>query len=123
MKRRALSITRLYAALAAAASVLLFFLQSGGFNFICVFRELTGLRCPGCGNTNAVLAVLRGDFIGAANCNIMFYPEVISAAAFIIYLSYLYVSGKRASKHASAAAAAAVLAVLVWGIVRNIINI
>lgn len=123
MKRRALSIALLFAALSAAAAVLLFFLQSGGFNFICVFRELTGLRCPGCGNSNAVLAVMRGDFIGAANCNIMFYPEVISAAAFIIYFSYLYVSGNRASKRALAAAAAAVSAALTWGIVRNIINI
>lgn len=31
----------------------------------CVFRELTGLYCPGCGTGHAVQALLRGD-LGAA---------------------------------------------------------
>ena len=38
-------------------------LRGGGL--YCVFREVTGLYCPGCGSGRAALALLRGD-VGAA---------------------------------------------------------
>ena len=31
----------------------------------CVFRSVTGLRCPGCGVTHMCLALLHGDLAGA----------------------------------------------------------
>jgi len=35
----------------------------------CAFRSLTGLLCPGCGNTHAVLCLLRGDVLGSLRNN------------------------------------------------------
>lgn len=35
----------------------------------CVFRELTGLYCPGCGTRRAMLALTRGDLITALRQN------------------------------------------------------
>jgi hypothetical protein len=36
---------------------------------MCIFRELTGLPCPGCGSTRAGLAILRGDLLAALAFN------------------------------------------------------
>jgi hypothetical protein len=32
---------------------------------LCPFRRLTGLPCPGCGSTRAVLSMIHGDPLGA----------------------------------------------------------
>lgn len=37
---------------------------------ICIFYEITGWQCTGCGNTRSVLALLRGDIIAALGYNI-----------------------------------------------------
>jgi hypothetical protein len=38
----------------------------------CVFHELTGLYCPGCGATRALHHLLNLDFAGALRCNFLF---------------------------------------------------
>ncbi|MBQ2952833.1 MAG: DUF2752 domain-containing protein [Clostridia bacterium] len=47
------------AALAAIVAVM-YLLQAG-----CIIQRLTGVPCPGCGMTRAVLALLAGDVPGA----------------------------------------------------------
>lgn len=36
----------------------------------CIFRNLTGLPCPSCGSTHAVIALLHGEFVQS----IFFHP-------------------------------------------------
>ncbi|MDF1823188.1 MAG: DUF2752 domain-containing protein [Verrucomicrobiales bacterium] len=38
----------------------------------CTLHHLTGLHCPGCGNTRATQALLRGDLYGAIQQNVAF---------------------------------------------------
>lgn len=38
----------------------------------CLMHKMTGLHCPGCGSTRAVLALLEGDWVRAARNNILF---------------------------------------------------
>ena len=38
----------------------------------CVFHELTGLYCPGCGATRAMHHLLNLEFAAAIRCNLMF---------------------------------------------------
>jgi len=45
-----------------------------GFYFPCGFRWLTGLYCPGCGNTRALHALVHLDFVGMLNHNLLFFP-------------------------------------------------
>jgi len=35
----------------------------------CPFHALTGMPCPGCGSTRALVALVRGDFAGALGWN------------------------------------------------------
>lgn len=35
----------------------------------CIYRTVTGLRCPGCGVTHMCLSLLRGDLAGAFRAN------------------------------------------------------
>ena len=123
MKRRAVNIAVLYAVLFAAAAILFALLSQGAFHFICPFRELTGLRCPGCGNSNALLAVSRRAFREAADYNPMFYPEMLFAASAAAYASAAYVRGSRPSKAFVRVLMCGAALILVWGIVRNIINV
>ena len=53
--------------------------SAGGSRYpSCVFHELTGLWCPGCGLTRGAHALLRGDVVGAVSMNV-FTPLVVAA--------------------------------------------
>jgi hypothetical protein len=45
------------------------FLESG--HSLCLFKNLFGIECPGCGMTRALSGVLHGDFAGAFQYNKM----------------------------------------------------
>ena len=51
----------------------LFYLYHYGSPFVCVFYQLTGLYCPGCGAGRALSSLIHGDILG-------FYPLLLSAA-------------------------------------------
>ena len=38
-----------------------------GFRVPCLFRRVTGLRCPGCGITDLCLGLLHGRFLPGCN--------------------------------------------------------
>jgi Protein of unknown function (DUF2752) len=41
----------------------------GAIPFFCPFKALTGIPCPGCGMTRAILSITKGDFQGAIGYN------------------------------------------------------
>ena len=41
----------------------------GAMPFFCPFKALTGIPCPGCGMTRAMLSLTKGDFRGAFGYN------------------------------------------------------
>ena len=50
--------------------ILLVFMRIG-YGVPCVFRVITGLLCPGCGMTHALIALIHGNFIGAFQYNVL----------------------------------------------------
>lgn len=72
-----------------AAFGLLFLLKSAYMRWAaphlppCVFRAVTGYRCPSCGMTHSVNALLRGDLLTALREN-----ALIPAAALLLLLCY-----------------------------------
>lgn len=51
----------------------------------CPFRMLTGLDCPFCGGTRAVLALLHGDITGAADYNLLVTVAAFLGAAALVW--------------------------------------
>lgn len=100
-----------------------YLLINGKLGLRCLFRDLTGFKCPGCGNTNGMLAMLNGDFFAPIKFNLMFYPEVFTLLYILIYLPYIYITGKNFSKRAAAALIILATVYITWGIIRNFINL
>lgn len=58
----------------------------GGFK--CVFRTLTGIPCPGCGMTRALLALLSWDLSGALYYHPLFFvPPLMAVCAALALVS------------------------------------
>lgn len=92
-----------YALVIIAAYLLLkkFFLHNA-----CPLVQLTGLPCPACGLTRAGIALLRGDFMGAARLHLFIF-----AAVFWIVLVFVhrYILGRKLAELKKPAAAALIL--------------
>lgn len=89
----------------------------------CLFRRITGLKCPGCGNTRAVLCILHGDWAGSFKQNLMLIPEVTFVGWCAVYSTVNFIRTGRGGLNVKPYWAAYVfLAVLlVWWVVRNLI--
>ena len=85
-------------AIAGAVAVIFFFNPStNGFYPVCLFHELTGLNCPGCGATRALYALLHGNLRLALKDNALF---IFLLAALVIW-SARFVFRKRQNPNAS----------------------
>lgn len=73
------------AAVPAAALFGLFFYLAGRFlpRGFCVFSDLLGFYCPGCGGTRALKALLRGRLL----LSVWYHPLIPYAAA--VYLGFM----------------------------------
>ena len=60
-----LGLSACAAALACAWALYLYFMGPGNIPLICVFHEVTGLYCPGCGAGRACYSILHGQFLEA----------------------------------------------------------
>lgn len=47
----------------------------------CPFKKLTGLDCPGCGLQRSIVALLKGDIVGAFK----FYPPTFVLLALLVF--------------------------------------
>jgi hypothetical protein len=78
---------------AAAAQVALTAWRLPGWP--CAFREATGLPCPGCGLSNGVAALLRGDWSQAIAWH-AFAPLVLAGCALLALAALLPDPARRA---------------------------
>ena len=123
-KQRACFLVGLAAAAAAAVAVF-YLLAQQGIGLSCPLYSLTGLRCPGCGNSRAAIALLEGDLLRALEVNLLFPLEFgyLLWVAGCCGVSY-WKSGKFQYRPRWAWADIAILAMVVlWGICRNFWNI
>lgn len=50
----------------------------------CVFHEVTGLYCPGCGNTRALHALLHGHVVQSLRCNLLLVPAALTVLLLLL---------------------------------------
>lgn len=61
----------------------------------CQILKHTGFYCAGCGVQRMLLAMLRGDFAGAADQNIFMFILLPCAGVYLVVELVRYVRGKR----------------------------
>lgn len=90
----------------------------------CPFLMLTGLKCPGCGSQRAIHSLLHLDFVHAFQYNALL---VLSIPAVILYL---YSEATRKKKpelystlHKTTVIWCILAAVILWWILRNVLNL
>ncbi|MCM3790311.1 DUF2752 domain-containing protein [Domibacillus indicus] len=84
-----------------------------GLHIPCLFREVTGFYCPGCGVTRASLALIDGNLYQSFRYNMLVYV-LIPFFGLYIYWSY---KGNRV--WAERLMISAAILALLFGIIRN----
>ena len=123
MKKR-IAIVSAAALIAAAALLYLYFTAEGeGAGIPCMFHQLTGFYCSGCGSSRALRSALHLDFYQALRYNAVFTLALPFFAVYFGSLAASYIrfgkdriSGKISMKIIYIFVAVA----LVYGILRNI---
>ena len=123
MKKR-IAIVAAAAFIAAAALVYLYFTGEGeGAGIPCMFHQITGFYCSGCGASRALRSILHFDFYQALRYNAIF---TVCLPLFAVYFTSLSVSYIRFGKDRISEKISMkiiyifVAAALVYGILRNI---
>ncbi|WP_218587676.1 DUF2752 domain-containing protein [Selenomonas ruminantium] len=84
-RQRAGRLAGQLAGLAASGVAYLLLIHWLGRGIPCIFHLLTGYKCPGCGVTHLVLALLRGDIQAAWQAN----PAILLALPlFVLWWGY-----------------------------------
>ena len=106
-----------------AAVIVFYLLARAGIGIPCLFRSVTGLLCPGCGNSRAAVCLLRLDIAGAFLANPLFLPEFLYIAWIYLRCCKNYLSGGQFSYRPPWPAADMLLlgVVVLWWIVRNLL--
>lgn len=123
-KRRFINIILLTLIIAVLLSVYAF-LCSCGVVIPCVFYKITGLYCPGCGNTRAALAFLRFDFSAMLHYNLMFLPEILYVAMVYLVSAGNYIKNNKFSYRSPCKAIDWIFLILLllWAVIRNVLPI
>ena len=120
--RRRVLVLLLSAGIVLAVAVF-YLLARAGIGIPCLFRSVTGLLCPGCGNSRAAVCLLRLDIAGAFQANPLFLPEFLYLAWVYLLCCKNYLSGGRFSYRPLWPGVDIILliGILVWWIVRNLL--
>ncbi len=94
-----------------------------GIGFICIFHELTGLYCPGCGVTRMLNSMLKLDFYQAYRFNpLLFFLSFFALFLFIDYIiSIIFKRKSIYGKISSIFWYSLIVVLLLFGFLRNII--
>ena len=99
---------------------------------VCLFRKVTGIPCPSCGITHAVLSITKGNFRQALDENILGFPAALMLVIFpgwilidlvrkkeSFYRSYFWMESFLRKKWVAWSALAFLLANWGWNLYRN----
>lgn len=121
--KRAKTLFLNFAILFAIAISYYFVVRYTSFKIPCLFFETTGLSCPGCGITRMLTQFLQLKFNEGIQYN-YFLGYTLPVIIFVIaMMSYYYIYNKKYAKWFNVLVCIYLIALVSWGIVRNIIGI
>ncbi len=96
-----------------------------GIGIPCLFHRLTGLSCPGCGNSRAALALMQLDLAGALGHNLLFPVEFFYIGWVLFHTCRSYLRGKGFSYRPPLPwlDLATLILVVLWWVLRNLMGI
>ncbi|MBQ6877457.1 MAG: DUF2752 domain-containing protein [Oscillospiraceae bacterium] len=123
MKKRIFT-TLAAAFFAAAALIYLYFTGEGeGAGIPCMFHQITGFYCSGCGSSRALRSILHLDFYRALRYNAIFTLFLPFLAVYFCALFYSYIRlgrDKISEKISMKFVWALIVIAVLYGILRNI---
>lgn len=100
-----------------------YFFHRTGIAIPCMFRLITGYKCPGCGVTHMCVALLQLDFREAYECNQMLF--LLAPILGIIFAAYIvgYIrNGKwEMNRLQTGILSVSIILLIGFGIIRNIV--
>ena len=111
-----------YSVILGIGLLYLIFVLSTGIRIPCLFYELTGLKCPGCGVTRMLVSIARLDFAAALHYNPFLFVTGPIIVAYLAAAETKYVlHGNRSMGKWQLLLWAELILLLAYGILRNII--
>ena len=122
MKKRLLKVLVIILFLLSLLFGYYFLHQKTGFSIPCVFNELMGVNCPGCGITRMFLSLLEFDFKSAFYYNPFLFIVIPLNLFCILYLEINYIlKGKYRFGIIKYFLYLEVVGFILFGILRNVI--
>ena len=94
-------------------------LISGKIAIACVLYEVTGLYCPGCGITRAILSLMEGEFYQAFRYNPIIFIDVPLIIITSI-IDFIFKNNKKVRKVTNVIYIMLLIITLIFGVLRNI---
>lgn len=91
----------------------------GKIAIACVFYEVTGLYCPGCGITRAILSLVEGDIYQAFRYNPIIFVD-IPVIIITSIIDFIYKDNKKVKKITNIIYIMLLVITLLFGVLRNI---
>lgn len=118
MKKRILNVTVLIILLIL---ILLFSLKILEIiDFKCIFRELFGIYCAGCGTTRMIKALLKLEFYKAFKYNPVMFIYFILFGIYFIYNSFIYIKENKIKKLNFFIVIILIIILFIYMLLRNI---
>lgn len=98
-------------------------IRTTGFAIPCIFRKMTGWKCPGCGITTLILSLVGFDLEGAFHANPFLFITGPALLAEIGYTMWLQDKGRKIPGWNNTLIILYGIALCVFGVRRNLKHI
>ena len=120
MDRNSKKVITTASVLACIGICYLVWIKLTGLAMPCMFRYITGFKCPGCGITTMFTALASLDFKASFNANPFLFVTAPFLCVEIIYRIYLKYRNMKLPKDHETAVICYCAALCIFGIVRNL---